>query len=134
MQEFDIMTMTKKDFEEVPELSELKERMCVEQIDGIVIVPQDYLHDSGYACMSFVLCRKHEPIARVGGGSDVIHIDGIGGFGKWEGEIPDKVKPKMWSIDCLPCGYCRLFCLGNALEIDDWFCSDFSVYGVEVRK
>ena len=36
--------------------------------------------------------------------------DGIGGYGNWiAGELLNRIEPKGWSIDCLPCGYLRLF-------------------------
>lgn len=40
---------------------------------------------------------------KLSGCSDVIHIDGIGGYGKWTADrgVPTLVPPKGWSIDCL---------------------------------
>lgn len=41
------------------------------------------MHDSGYRLISYVLCKDEEPLCITPGG-DVLHIDGIGGFGyKW---------------------------------------------------
>ena len=54
--------------------------------------------------------KDGEPICRLSGCSDVLNLDGIGGYGNWRsGEIPRLIEPKGWSIDCLPCGYLRLF-------------------------
>ena len=42
------------------------------------------MHDSGFRSMAFVPCKDGEPIGIVSGGSDALHIEGIGGFGyKW---------------------------------------------------
>jgi len=64
-----------------------------------------HIHDSGYRVMDFVAIKKRKPICLLSGCSDVIHIDGIGGFGKdWlekYGDVPDKIPPSGWSIDCL---------------------------------
>ena len=73
------------------------------------------LHDSGYRCMDFVAINKDdEPICKLSGCSDVIHIEGIGGYGykwleKYDG-VPKKIDPFGWNIDCLPkSGLLRLF-------------------------
>lgn len=81
------------------------------EFSSLVIIPQDYAHDSGWMCMDFVAVSKEgEPICRLSGCSDVLNIDGIGGFGNWRvGKMPSRIEPKGWSIDCLPCGYLRLF-------------------------
>jgi len=64
------------------------------------------MHDSGFRLMNFVATKDGEPICLVSGCSDVLHLDGIGGFGyKWyenHGSVPNKVPPSGWSIDCLP--------------------------------
>ncbi len=78
------------------------------------------LHDSGYRCMDFVAVRGEEPVCQLSGCSDVIHIDGIGGFGyDWlhkYNTVPKLVPPHDWSIDCLPVsGLLRLFCRGKML-------------------
>ena len=58
------------------------------------------MHDSGYRCMDFVAVRDGEPVCRLSGCSDVIHIDGIGGYGRRG--IPEAKLPTSWHIDCLP--------------------------------
>ncbi len=103
----DIMKMKKKDFESLPHRSWDED---IGKFNQLIIVPQNYKHDSGYMCMDFIAVRDNEPICWLAGGSDVIHIDGIGGYGKWiGGELPRHIIPKGWKIDCLPCGYLRLF-------------------------
>lgn len=122
----DIMQMSKEDFQKIPSVE------LPQTFDSFVIVPTDELHDSGWGCMKFVLLSKREIVGSVGGWADVIHFDGIGGYGRWSDwvptkTVPTKIPPKGWSIDCLPCGYLRVFAQG-ALSTDNWFGSDFSVY------
>ena len=96
------------------------------------------LHGSGYRQMDFVAVRKGEPICLLAGGSDVIHFDGIGGYGyKWSqkyGGVPDLIAPRDWNIDCLcKSGLLQLFShkyrfiVGTAL-------SSFEIYCVERKK
>lgn len=104
-----VFEMTKEDFEKVPARGGYSRD--VGEFNALVIIPQDYAHDSGWMCMDFVAVDKEgEPICRLSGCSDALHIDGIGGYGKWRpGMFPHFIEPKGWSIDCLPCGYLRLF-------------------------
>jgi hypothetical protein len=72
------------------------------------------MHDSGYRCMDFVAVKNNEAICLLSGGSDVIHLDGIGGYGyNWYekyGSVPNLVIPSGWNMDCLPkSGLLRLF-------------------------
>lgn len=91
-----------------------------------------HMHDSGYRCMDFVAVNENsKPICRLSGCSDVIHIDGIGGYGErgtWGKGIPDTVPVSSWSIDCLAkSGLLRMFCRGKikvgvALSSFDIYC------------
>lgn len=93
--------MTRKDFEALPHRKWDEKVIC----ESIVILPLRRLHDSGYRCMDFVACNGNEAICLLAGGSDVIHFDGIGGFGhNWfreYGTVPKFIPPAGWSIDCL---------------------------------
>ena len=84
-----------------------------DEFNGIVIVPTNELHDSGFGCMKFAL------------------INGIGGYGKYEDYHrvlkTGLIKRVDWSIDCLPNGLIRLFC-SEKLDIDKLICSDFNLY------
>ena len=106
-----VFDMTKEDFEKVPKRGGWSRD--IGEFNALVIIPQDYTHDSGWMCMDFVaVSKKGEPICRLSGCSDVLNLDGIGGYGKRradELELPNHIEPKGWSIDCLPCGYLRLF-------------------------
>jgi len=74
-----------------------------------------HLHDSGYRRMDFVAVKDGEPVCRLAGGSDMLHIEGIGGLGyrwleKHGGCPPFLVPPAGWSIVCLPkSGLLRMF-------------------------
>ena len=104
-----IFDMTKEDFEKVLIRDGYSED--IGEFSSLVIIPMGYAHDSGWMCMDFVAVTKEgEPICRLSGWSDVLRLDGIGGYGNWRGgEIPNYIEPEGWSIDCLPCGYLRVF-------------------------
>lgn len=96
---------------------------------GVVIIPTNELHDSGFGCMKFALLNNRNIVGCVGGYSDVIHLNGIGGYGKY-GDVAYKTnmtKRIAWSIDCLPNGLIRLFCC-HKLDLDKIICSDFNLY------
>lgn len=54
------------------------------EFNGIVIIPTNEMHESGYMCMKFALMDHSEVVGCVGGSSDVINLNGIGGYGKYE--------------------------------------------------
>ena len=142
-----ICSMTKEDFANLPKLGD-------EGFEGfdpdkdtfgsMVIIPTGEEHDSGFKCMEFALISKNGvPICRVGGISDVIIIDGIGGF-RINGisKAPKlssgkrAIVPYSWSIDCLPCGYLRLFATSCNLMLERpyWSGSTFEIYAEEYEK
>lgn len=107
------------------------------EFNGIIIIPTNEMHESGYMCMKFALMDHWEVVGCVGGGSDVIHLNGIGGYGKYE-NFKEALKTGLtkrvdWSIDCLPNGLIRLFC-SKKLELDEIICSDFNVYVKSERE
>ena len=108
-----------------------------EVFDSVIIVPMDYLHDSGYRCMKFILCNDHkgEIVGVVGGGSDVIHLDGIGGYGlDFDRGLNTGMCPCVgWKLDCLACGCLRLFPSSNLRMTlrDGIICSSFEVYSIK---
>lgn len=93
------------------------------------------MHDSGYRCMDFVAVKEGKPLCLLSGCSDVLHIDGIGGYGKWipRKGFPNKVELRDWNIDCLPTsGLLRLWCRGGmtaALAL-----SSFEIYAEGKKK
>ena len=110
------------------------------EFDSLVIIPGNArdLHDSGYRHITYCLCKDNEPICLTSGCSDVIHLDGIGGYGlDWVtkyGHIPQNIPPSGWSMDCLPkTGYLRLW--GNSSLTSGIDLSSFEVYttGKKIR-
>lgn len=122
--------MTRKDFEAVPGPADYGKDIT--GFDSLVIMPTKRLHDSGYRAMYFIACKGDEPLVKLGGGSDVVHIDGIGGYGyKWLERFsgcPQVVPPTGWSIDCLKTsGFLRLFTHRNLIA-DAGGYSSFEIY------
>jgi len=93
---------TRKEFEALPHRENWHDEV---ECDCIVILPMKDCHDSGYRNLDFVAVSKGVPICRLAGGSDVVHLDGIGGLGHhWLerfGCCPRTKEPVGWSIDCL---------------------------------
>lgn len=120
-----IFDMTKEDFAAIPYLDTWKDwdELVKDNPSGhleftsVVIIPAMYngeisIHDSEWACMDFILVKDGYPIGKVGGGSDVLHLDGIGGYGddREDSVFHSMVPVKGWSIDCLPkTGYLNLW-------------------------
>lgn len=107
-----VTEMHRRDFDNVPppQFDYLSEPFY-----SLVIIPTNKMHDSGYKIMHFIAVDKtEEPLFRISGGSDVINIDGNGGYGNLSepGGIPNVRPVEGWIIDCLPSGYLRLFCRG----------------------
>ena len=91
--------MTRKELEAVPHRKWSENTVCV----SLIVIPQRSKHDSGYRNMAFVAVDENSyPICKIGGGSDVIHLDGIGGCGKKVLDILAHIPIKAWSIDSLP--------------------------------
>jgi hypothetical protein len=108
-----INKMKRKDFEALPHR---KWNEDIGEFDSLIILPLRRRHDSGFRLMDFVAVRRYEPICLLSGSSDVVHIEGIGGYGfnwleRYSGLCPRLVPPIGWSIDCLPVsGLLRMFC------------------------
>jgi len=106
-----INNMTRKEFEALPYVP----WDAPVRANGLILLPERKLHDSGYRCLSFIADCCDDTLAKLGGCSDVTHLGGICGFGceNWVekyGECPTSVPPVPWSIDCLPkSGLLRLF-------------------------
>jgi len=133
----DITDMTRKEFDALPQRDWNED---IKEFDSLVVLPgrSRDLHDSGYRCMDFVAVRDNKPICRLSGCSDVIHIEGIGGYGKnWVQRyngVPRLIPPTAWNVDCLPKsgllhffpGSRRMTC-GNAL-------SSFEIYALPYKE
>lgn len=104
--------------------------------NAFVIVPTGEQHDSGWMCAKFILLYDREIVGVIGGGSDAVHLNGIGGYGKdINNLIADKVERVSWCIDILPKSGCvRVFCTSHWLEIDPMVLSDFVIFAKEKFK
>jgi len=144
-----ITTMSKQDFASIPYLDTYHnwEKLAPNgrlEFNGLVIIPVENedgtiaLHDSGWGCMAFCLIDEHnEPIGKVGGGSDVVNLDGIGGYGAdWirkYGGIPRHIPIHGWSLDLLPCGYLRIWANRHLFLTNPLICSSFEVFAEDER-
>lgn len=110
--------MTRKELEALPHRKWSEEIVC----RSIVILPLRRKHDSGFRCMDFVAVDdQNQAMGLLAGGSDVVHIDGIGGL--------KQIKHSAWNIDCLPkSGLLRLFPLGSRKIICGPAYSSFEVW------
>jgi hypothetical protein len=93
------------------------------------------LHDSGYRCMGFVACRGDMPLRYLSGCSDVVNLDGIGGYGKdWlqiHGTVPQSTHIVGWNIDCLTSsGLLRIFPSPRFVLIVGHALSNFEIFAV----
>ena len=110
--------MTKEDFDAVPHWEYVDVDFNV-PFNSLIILPTEKIHESGYRCMDFVMVSTEgKAVCKLSGNADLLNIDGIGGYGPVISgpgsecvRVGDKlyIQPKGWSIDCLPCGYLRLF-------------------------
>lgn len=110
------------------ELRELDYFRPDKDFNSVVIVPNGETHDSGYECMDFILCDGCEIVGKVGGYSDVVHINGIGGYGDWRKGYKDLIKPVAWSIDCLPKNHLLRIFGPHKLSLPDFIGSSFEIY------
>lgn len=98
-----VQKMTRKEFLALPSLGWNDDPP---DFDSVVILPSRRMHESGYRLLDFVACKGDRALVRLSGCSDVLHIDGIGGYGKnWlkkYGTVPTAVPASGWCIDCLP--------------------------------
>jgi len=97
----DMNEMSRAEFLALPHREWNEEIVC----DAVVIIPTGRKHDSGYGAMDYAAVIEGEPKLLLAGGSDVVHIEGIGGYGdNWlekYGGLPQSVPPTGWNIDCL---------------------------------
>ena len=140
----DINEMTKKDFLGIKHISETKTfaRLTSTTFNSLIILPTKDIDLSGFRRMEFVLVHNNKPYVRVGGISDVIHINGVGGFGDYKKlgvskPFPISLPPVGWNIDCLKrSSLLRLFAMGKNLKIyrPRIIPSSFEIYAVERKK
>ena len=116
------------------ELLSLDYQDTKDTFNSVIIVPLDgELHESGYRKMKFILVKKDGTVAGVVGGcSDVLHLNGIGGYGKIS-MITNydykygKVNVIDWCIDCLPVCKCLRLYTSKKLEVEGVMLSDAQI-------
>ena len=115
------------------ELRKIENFMNETIFDSFVILPEKSKHDSGFQCMSFILLNKDKIVGKVCGRSDVLHLNGIGGYGK---DILNPFNKRIdWNIDCLPKSkLLRFWSFQYNLSCDEIGLSDFSIYVEEKRS
>jgi len=93
------------------------------------------LHDSGFGCIDYIAVVDNEPVCRLAGCSDVLHIEGIGGYGygyRWLeriGAVPRMIAPAGWQFDLLPkSGLLRLWPSNRKHIIYSGSYSSFEIY------
>ena len=101
-----VLNWNEEEYKNLPTLNCLD---IATDFDNFVIVPSTELHESGFLMITLILCKGETAKYKTFGGSDIINLDGIGGYGKWSIKVPELISPKGWRIDCLPCGYLRVF-------------------------
>ena len=101
-----------------------------EPFRAIIFVPMEDVHDSGFRIMKFVLANENKIVGVVGGGSDVAHINGFGGYGKnfKESLKTDMVKRIDWSLDCLRESHLMRLFSSYGCTIDGFIGSGFCFY------
>lgn len=116
------------------EFYELKPFEPKEPFNGFIVIPEmgDELHDSGYRFLKIALTNHGRVVGCVEGCTDVIHLNGIGGYGKYNDKYEDRVRTRTapvidWSIDVAPNGLVRVFCT-KELELDSFPLSDLPIY------
>lgn len=144
-----ITEMSKQDFANVPYLDTYNdwEKLAPNghlEFNSLVIIPVKNedgtinLHDSGWGCMEFCLVNTNdEPIGKIGGGLDVVNLDGVGGYGfdwlrKYD-KVPMRIPIHGWTFDLLPCGYLRVWSLKHLFIHDRLICSNLEVFAEDVR-
>ena len=122
----DIEKMTKTEFMNLPN------KKLKGYFNNIIIVPMNELHDSGYRCMKFILCMDRDIVGVVSGWSDVMHFDGIGGYGRNLGNFYNQARRMpSYSIDCLPKSRLIRVMTHELLEAESFVGSDFIFYRKE---
>jgi hypothetical protein len=88
--------------------------------------------------MDFIAIKDGKPLCRLSGISDVIHFNGIGGYGEnWgqkPGGVPKLIPPVGWNIDCLPAsGLLQIFVHRHDIKCGRGL-SSFEIYAIPRKK
>lgn len=123
-----LLALTRKDLLAAPVLPWDKDTVA----KGVIILPVRKPHESGYSLFSLVLWKGQELIGRTPACSDVLHIEGIGGYGLDNFDLTKRLPVVGWSIDILPKAKCIcLWCRKNVKVTDAL--SSISVYSTDEK-
>jgi len=131
-----IQEMSKQDFRDLPERAWQKD---IGPFDSIVILPgrSTEIHESGWRVIDFVAVKNDMAMCRLSAYSDIMHLNGIGGFGKdWlekYGKCPDSTPVYAWDMDCLKkSGLLRMRCAGKKLFAGEGL-SSFDLFAEKIE-
>lgn len=120
------------------DLAEMANYTPEEKFNGVVIVPLNKRHSSGFRAMKYILVNGERIVGVLGGESDILHINGIGGYGL---DFDNSIKTGMvkrvgYSIDCLYRNGCIRLFSDHWLTLGNGYCntSDFMIYAEERIK
>lgn len=103
-----------------------------ERFNGVIIVPTYKKHSSGWRSMKYIFVNGERIVGALGGGSDVLHINGIGGYGlDFDTSIKTgTVKRVAYKIDCVNKSGCIRLFADHWLTLGDGYhgTSDFMIY------
>lgn len=112
MEKLNILKMKKTDFEKIPYRKFFNDKQPF--FSSYVLIPLKKKHSSGWNCIKIIGCINDEPIVALTTTTDLLYT----------------FKVDRLNIDCLPCGYLRLFC--NEKMLADYDVSDFMIVTKEV--
>ena len=119
------------------EFREMEPHDRMKPFTGLVIVPMNEVHASGYRCMKFILEMNHKIVGVVGGWQDVVKVNGTLGAGLnfTKSLETGMVKRIGWQIDCLPRSGCiRLWQREYILRCGEFESSEFSFYVTDIMQ
>jgi len=117
------------------EFLEMPVKKPAETFTSVIIVPTDYVHDSGFRCMKFILTDEGRIVGVVDTGSDVVWPNGVCNFGRnWLGTFMDAIPYMGLHMDCLAESRCVRIMLSKKCIVDDFIGSDFIFYTVEEEE
>lgn len=128
----DIEDMTRLEFHVVPTRAEIASNLGSDTIlesficHSIVFLPTRREHDSGFYIIEMIAVdRNNKPVCRIAGSTDVVHLDGIGGYGISIRQQPPTLEnpspnthPSGWTFDCLKkSGLLRMWSFSGVIKI-----------------
>ena len=129
-----LSTLTKKDFAEYNKNFLTQHDLQTNKIYSLVIANTGNTHEySGFNCIRvYALDDRNNILGVITSYSDIIHFNGIGGYGKeWfsKSSTSELVERTSYCIDLLPCGYFRIFKgVCKPFDFSEFIGSDLQIY------